>query len=215
VLTNYERSKEDNNDDQQFYAEPRFAHHLDQNFRSRLTKLYKEIIPSDSVVLDLMSSWVSHLPNDVRYEKVIGHGLNELELKRNQRLDSFWIQDLNKNQILPLKDDSVDFCLMVAAWQYLQYPEALSVELARVIKPEGRLIVSFSNRAFWSKSPRIWVERSDGDRIAYITEVLLSQGWSSVESIFESQASQGIFTSLFPKGDPFFSVLATNKIRLN
>lgn len=47
-------------------------------------------------VLDLMSSWVSHLPADVRYNRVVGHGMNAAELARNPRLDTFFVRDLNK-----------------------------------------------------------------------------------------------------------------------
>ena len=63
-----------------FYSEPRFVHHLDAGFRARLTQLYRDRIPPCADVLDLMSSWVSHLPEDIRYDQVIGHGLNDEEL---------------------------------------------------------------------------------------------------------------------------------------
>ena len=80
VLSEAERDKLDRSDDALFYAEPRFVQHLDASFRQRLTLLYRQRIPACAVVLDLMSSWVSHLPEDVSYEQVIGHGLNAQEL---------------------------------------------------------------------------------------------------------------------------------------
>ncbi len=209
ILTDFQRTKQDNNDDSLFYAQPRFVHHLDEGFRTRLTKFYKQLIPCESVVLDLMSSWVSHLPEDVVYKRVIGHGLNQIELEKNNRLDSFWVQDLNRAQKLPLEDSSVDFCLMVAAWQYLQQPEELAAELRRVIVPNGKLIVSFSNRAFWDKAPRIWIEGSDMDHINYIKAVLVSQGWSDIEYIAEDMGRTGIFKFIVKNSDPFFSVIAT------
>ena len=86
VLADQERFKLDRADDALFYAEPRFVHHLDGAFRARLTALYRQRIPPCAVVLDLMSSWVSHLPADVSYERVIGHGLNGQELAANPRL---------------------------------------------------------------------------------------------------------------------------------
>ena len=76
VLEDSQRFKLDSSDDAIFYSEPRFVHHLDAGFRARLTALYRERIPPCAQVLDLMSSWVSHLPEDVSYDKVIGHGLN-------------------------------------------------------------------------------------------------------------------------------------------
>ena len=83
VLTDHQRMKEDNSNDSLFYAQPRFVYHLDGRFRSRLTDLYRERISADSVILDLMSSWVSHLPENIKYKRVLGHGLNSLELEKN------------------------------------------------------------------------------------------------------------------------------------
>ncbi len=102
ILTGLQRSKDDNTDDALFYSQPRFVHHLDYHFRQKLTQVYRELIPSNSVILDLMSSWVSHLPEEVEYQRVIGHGMNLLELQQNNRLDTFWVQNLNINTKLPL-----------------------------------------------------------------------------------------------------------------
>ncbi|MEB3321703.1 MAG: SAM-dependent methyltransferase, partial [Synechococcaceae cyanobacterium] len=102
VLSEEERRRLDENDDTLFYAEPRFVQHLDGAFRTRLTRLYRECLPSGTVLLDLMSSWVSHLPADVSYEEVIGHGPNVQDLAANPRLDRYWLQNLNQSQQLPL-----------------------------------------------------------------------------------------------------------------
>ena len=90
-------------------------------------------IKQNSIVLDLMSSWDSYLPKRKKYKKVNGHGLNSKELEKNKILDSFWTQNLNLNQNIPMNDGSVDYCLMVAAWQYLQYPEKLTQEISRIL----------------------------------------------------------------------------------
>lgn len=146
VLSAADRQKIDGSDDALFYAEPRFVQHLDAAFRARLTELYRERIPQNAVVLDLMGSWVSHLPEDGTYAEVIGHGLNERELQANPRLSRHWVQNLNTNQHLPLDDASVDAALVVAGWQYLQQPEAIAAELLRVVRPGGALIIAFSNK---------------------------------------------------------------------
>ncbi len=210
LLTEYQRSKQDNSDDSLFYAQPKYVHHLDAGFRLRLKKLYLANLSSNSIVLDLMSSWVSHLPESLVLKRVIGHGLNRSELESNKRLDSFWIQDLNRNQKLPLEDDSVDYCLIVAAWQYLQQPEEIAMELKRVIRPNGKLIVSFSNRAFWTKTPRIWADGSDSDHLNYISSVLISQGWTKPECVAEKTYGNDFLKLIGSNGDPFFSVIATN-----
>ena len=156
VLQDSQRFKLDESDDELFYSEPRFVHHLDASFRQRLTAIYRERIPPCAVVLDLMSSWVSHLPDDIVYQEVIGHGLNKDELTANPRLDRYWVQNLNTSQSLPLSDECIDATLIVAGWQYLQQPESVASELLRVTRPHGTIIVAFSNRMFAQKAPQIW-----------------------------------------------------------
>jgi hypothetical protein len=43
-----------------------------------------------------MSCWVSHLPPEIEYRRVIGLGMNEVELRCNERLDSYMVQNLNR-----------------------------------------------------------------------------------------------------------------------
>ena len=208
VLSDAERRKLDETDDALFYAEPRFVQHLDGGFRARLTELYRERIPPCAVVLDLMSSWVSHLPDDVSYEEVIGHGLNDAELRANPRLDRHWLQNLNTNQQLPLPDGSVDAILIVAGWQYLQQPEAIAAELLRISRPAAQVLVSFSNRMFFSKAPVVWTDGSDRDHLRYVPEVLGAQCWRVDRVIAEDTRAEGPLGWLGGKGDPFFSVIA-------
>ena len=141
VLSNYQRKKLDESNDEQFYSDPKFVYHLDSNFRQYLSNIYKDEIADYSTVLDLMSSWDSYLPKDKKYKKVIGHGLNKQELEKNRSFDSFWIQNFNLNQEIPLDNESVDYCLMIAAWQYLQYPENLTREVARILSSQGKFII--------------------------------------------------------------------------
>jgi SAM-dependent methyltransferase len=209
VLSPAERDKLDRSDDTLFYAEPRFVHHLDASFRARLTQLYRERIPACAVVLDLMSSWVSHLPEDITYQEVIGHGLNGEELAANPRLDRHWLQNLNTTQQLPLADNSVDAVLIVAGWQYLQQPEAVAAELLRVVRPRGEVIVAFSNRMFFQKAPQIWTDGSDRDHLAYVAEVLTAQGWPTPQVVAEETPAPGLLGWVGGKGDPFFAVIAT------
>jgi SAM-dependent methyltransferase len=208
VLSDADRDKLDRSDDALFYAEPRFVHHLDASFRARLTNLYSERIPPCAVVLDLMSSWVSHLPEDLAYQEVIGHGLNAEELAANPRLDRHWVQNLNTDQSLPLADDSVDVALIVAGWQYLQQPEAVAAELLRVVRPRGEVIVAFSNRMFFQKAPQIWTEGGDRDHLATVAKVLLAQGWSMPQLLAEETPAPGVLGWIGGKGDPFFAVIA-------
>ena len=209
-LSTYDRTKSDISDDEIFYQQPRFVHHLSDSFRNRLTSLYSEYLLNHHIILDLMSSWVSHLPSNISYKKVIGHGMNEAELSSNERLDRFFVQNLNKKQNMPIEDSSVDVGLIVAGWQYLQYPEKVSLELSRVIKADSFLIISFTNRAFWTKAPNIWTYSSEEKRIEYVTNVLTSNGWR-IEKIFnEKTQDKKLFGFYSSESDPFFSVIARN-----
>ena len=97
VLQRWERAKLDSADDREWYAQPRFVQHVDATFRAQVTQLYRERIPDhpDVVVLDLMSSWVSHLPPERTYARVVGLGLNAAELARNPALSEWVVRDLN------------------------------------------------------------------------------------------------------------------------
>ena len=209
-LSTYDRTKTDISDDEIFYQQPRFVHHLSDSFRIRLTNLYSEYLLDHHVILDLMSSWVSHLPPNIRYKKVIGHGMNEAELSSNERLDRFFVQNLNKKQNMPIEDSSVDVGLIVAGWQYLQYPEKVSLELSRVIKSDSLLIISFTNRAFWTKAPNIWTYSSEEKRIEYVTSVLTSNGWRIEKILNEKTQDKKLFGFYSSESDPFFSVIARN-----
>lgn len=209
-LSTYDRFKIDISDDEIFYQQPRFVHHLSDSFRTRLTNLYSEYLLKHYIILDLMSSWVSHLPPNIRYKKVIGHGMNEAELSSNERLDKFFVQNLNKKQNMPIEDSSVDVGLIVAGWQYLQYPEKVSLELSRVIKSDSLLIISFTNRAFWTKAPNIWTYSSEEKRIEYVTSVLTSNGWRIEKILNEKTQDKKLFGFYSSESDPFFSVIARN-----
>ncbi len=209
-LSTYDRNKSDISDDEIFYQQPRFVHHLSDSFRNRLTSLYSEYLLNHHIILDLMSSWVSHLPSNISYKKVIGHGMNEAELSSNERLDRFFVQNLNKKQNIPIEDSSVDVGLIVAGWQYLQYPEKVSLELSRVIKSDSLLIISFTNRAFWTKAPNIWTYSSEEKRIEYVTSVLTSNGWRIEKILNEKTQDKKLFGFYSLESDPFFSVIARN-----
>jgi SAM-dependent methyltransferase len=121
-----------------------------------VTALYREAFPTGGTVLDLMSSWVSHLPEDAAYAEVIGLGMNARELAANPHLDRWLVQDLNADPALPLDDDSVDAVGLCVSIQYLQRPVEVLREVWRVLRPGGVLAVTFSNRCFPTKAVAIW-----------------------------------------------------------
>ena len=207
VLNNYQRKKPDESNDEEFYYYPKFVYHLDANFRQSLSNVYKKEISDYSTVLDLMSSWDSYLPQEKKYKKVIGHGLNKQELEKNKIFNSYWLQNFNLNQEIPLENESVDYCLMVAAWQYLQYPENLTKEILRILSNQGKFIISFSNRAFWHKAPNIWTSSTEEERIKYVRKVLISNGFNEPRIIKKFNKPTINIFNFFSK-DPFYCLIA-------
>lgn len=72
--------------DERFYDFPRFVTHIDERAVGFVTELYREFFPAGGAILDLMSSWVSHLPAEVDYSFVAALGMNEAELAANPRV---------------------------------------------------------------------------------------------------------------------------------
>ena len=207
ILTSNQRKKIDESDDSDFYSNPKFVYHLDSNFRKYLTKTYEREIDNDSKILDLMSSWDSYLPRGLNYKNVIGHGMNKAELERNKSLENYWIQNLNRDQILPLENNSIDYCLIVAGWQYLQYPEKISNEISRILTDHGKILISFSNRAFWHKSPNIWTYSNEEERVDYVRKILISNGFKEPKIIKKFMNNNFAFIN-FNKSDPFYCLIA-------
>jgi SAM-dependent methyltransferase len=168
LLTPDLRSKMDLTDDALFYSEPRFVTHVDMAFIQRLTNLYSQVLQPETKILDLMSSWVSHLPEDMQFAEVVGHGLNEAELQRNSRLDRYFVQNLNKDLKLPCQDAEFAAVLNTVSVQYLQFPEAIFAEILRVLQPGGVAIISFSNRMFPHKAINAWRDGSDEQHLELV-----------------------------------------------
>ena len=209
ILTYQQRQKADETDDSLFYSTPKFVYHLDSNFRKKLSEVYEKEIKNNSSVLDLMSSWDSYLPKNIKYKKVIGHGLNKEELKKNKSFDDYWIQNFNINQKIPLGNETIDFCLMVAAWQYLQYPEKIAEEIARILNQNGKFIVAFSNRAFWHKAPNIWTYSSEIERVEYVRNILIKNGFC--EPMVIKKFTQVNSFIPFLNRDPFYCLISKKK----
>ena len=205
-----QRDKLDPSNDALFYDSPRFVTHVDEGFIAVLTKLYRDRIPPNSRVLDFMSSWVSHLPTDIPYAHVEGHGLNAEELARNKQLDRYFVQNLNETQTLPLEDSSFDAVINTVSVQYLQYPERVFAEVYRVLKPGGIAIFSFSNRMFYQKAIAAWRDSSEANRVQMVKSYFESvPGFGNIETI-EQKSEAPAFLQMMGMGggDPFYAVIA-------
>ncbi|MEL7122741.1 MAG: methyltransferase domain-containing protein [Bacteroidota bacterium] len=164
--------RQDESPDEEFYAMPRLVTHIDKHAIDAVTKLYRELLPPDGVILDLMSSWISHLPEDVNYQEVIGLGMNEAELKANKRLTSYDIQNLNTHPILPYEDNQFDGATICVSVDYLIKPVEVIQEVGRVLKKDAPLIITFSNRCFPTKVIAIWLQLKDRERVALVKQFM-------------------------------------------
>ncbi len=174
-------AKEDPGDDADFYAEARLETHIDDAAIAALTDFYRVALPPGGVVLDLMSSWISHLPDEVTYGEVIGHGMNAEELAANPRLDRWFIQDLNQDPILPLAEASLDAATICVGVQYLQQPVDVMRDLARTLRPGAPLVISFSNRCFPTKAVALWLNLGPRDHARLVDMYLRAAGFADVQ----------------------------------
>ena len=185
--------------DDRFYSEPRFVTHIDDATIEALTELYRELIPAGSDVLDLMSSWVSHLPEDASYGRVSGLGMNERELASNPRLDDWVVHDLNERPELPYLDGSFDAIVNAVSVQYLTRPREVFASMARVLRPGGTALVAYSHRMFPTKAVAIWQQLGRDDRARLVGSYFVVAGG------FEDP----VFLDRSPaEGDPLWVVAA-------
>lgn len=172
--------KEDGGDDAAFYAPTRLVTHIDEDATRALTAFYRATLPAGGVVLDLMSSWVSHLPPEVAFAEVIGQGMNAEELRANPRLTRSFIQNLNRTPTLPLADASCDAGLCCVGVQYLQRPLEVFTDVHRVLRPGAPFVVSFSNHCFPTKAVRIWRSLDARGQAALVSLYLERSGFGDL-----------------------------------
>ena len=195
----YAYRREDEGPDAEFYAQPRLVTHIDEAATAAVTQLYREHLPAGGAVLDLMSSWVSHLPAEAAYARVMGLGMNRVELASNPRLDGSVVHDLNRNPHLPFADAEFDAAVICVSIQYLTRPAAVLRDLGRVLAAGGPLVITFSNRCFPTKAVRAWLLRDDLGHAALVAGYLkAARNWSDIQHLDRSPQA----------GDPLHALVA-------
>jgi SAM-dependent methyltransferase len=189
----------DETPDPAFYATPRFVTHIDDGAIAAVTRLYREHLPAGGAILDLMSSWISHLPPDIAYTRVVGLGMNADELAANPRLHAWTVHDLNAEPRLPFADGEFDGATCCVSIDYLVHPVAVLRDLARVLRPGSPLIITFSNRRFPTKVIALWETLDDAGHAQLVEHYLREAGgWEDVVTLDRSPET----------GDPLFAVVA-------
>jgi hypothetical protein len=203
-------ARPDENVDARFYAQPRLVQHLDDVALEQVRQVYAQVIKEDMRVLDLMSSWHSHLPPGVRLRQVTGLGLNAHELQKNSALTDYQVHDLNNNPTLPFRDNHYDVIVCCVSVEYLTAPFDVFAEAARVLRPGGHLLTVFSNRWFPPKAVRIWTELHEFERMGLVLEYFhRSQTFSnlqtySIRGLMRPRHDK--YYAQMPFSDPVFAV---------
>ena len=202
--------RKDESPDRIFYAQPRLVQHLDDTAIQGVKDLYGQFLRDGMRVLDLMSSWQSHIPSNLRLEKLTGLGLNRKELEENEDLNDRVVHDLNATPALPFETGEFDAVICTVSVEYLIHPETVFNELVRVLRPDGLLIVTFSNRWFAPKAIRIWEKLHDFERVGLVLEYFSQTGrFKNLETYSLRGLPRPWDDKYFPEkrySDPIFAV---------
>ncbi|SVB82685.1 uncharacterized protein METZ01_LOCUS235539, partial [marine metagenome] len=194
--------REDDSDDRLFYTNPRLVVHIDQEAIATVSRIFRSFVPTGSSVLDLMSSWRSHWPQEHPKERLVGLGMNAQEMADNPDLDEYLVSDVNLDPALPFEDESFDAVVITVSAQYLTSPVEVFREVNRTLKPGGVFIVTFSNRMFPTKAVRIWRLASDQGRMDIVSSYMESAG--NFDNIRGGLAN----SEESPPSDPLFAVVS-------
>lgn len=196
--------RQDESPDEDFYRFPRFTAHIDDKAIAAVTELYREHFPPGGAILDLMSSWISHLPEEVEYRRVSGLGMNSEELENNPRLDDSVVWNLNANPILPYGDSEFDGCGICVSVDYLTRPVEVLREVGRVLRDGAPLVITFSNRCFPTKAVSGWHSHGDAGHMRLVEDYLREAGnFDDIRSL--DRSPKKLFS------DPLFAVVGIRK----
>lgn len=200
----------DENPDHRFYAQPRLVQHIDHTAIDFISKLYGRLLRPESKVLDLMSSWVSHMPEDLPLKSLTGLGMNAVELKANDRLTDYCVHDLNANPGIPFEDHAFDAVICSVSVEYLIHPFVVFEEINRILKPGSVFAVTFSNRWFAPKTIHIWPELHEFERMGLVLEYFLK---SDLYTNLHTYSMRGLprpkddkYAAQIPFSDPVYAV---------
>ncbi|MEX2225392.1 MAG: methyltransferase domain-containing protein [Dehalococcoidia bacterium] len=160
--------RQDPSPDALFYAEPRLVTHIDEHAIAAAGRVYGELLPKGGAILDLMSSYRSHMPPELAWTRLAGLGLNEVELRENDQLTDYVVHDLNADPRTSYGDGEFDGAVVTVSVQYMTRPIEIFQEVARVLKPAAPFILTYSNRMFPTKAVRIWRALDDRERAGLI-----------------------------------------------
>jgi SAM-dependent methyltransferase len=194
-------ARQDERDDAYFYQMPRKVVHIDDSAIAAVQRVLAALLPPGGRYLDLMSSWRSHIPDELQPVQIIGLGMNAAEMAENHQLDGYVVHDLNSEPQLPFTDAEFDAAICTVSVQYLTRPIAVFQSVHRVLRPGAPFVVSFSNRCFAQKAVAIWLASTDEQHVQLVADYFAkSGGWSEPEAWENGEAQTA--------GDPLYAVWA-------
>lgn len=191
--------RDDESADDRFYVMPRKVVHIDDGAIAALGTVYADVLPAGGRLLDLMSSWRSHLPAGFRAGQVVGLGLNAEEMADNPQLAAHVVHDVNREPRLPFGDAEFDGAMCAVSIQYVIHPVRFLREIRRVLRPGAPFVVSFSNRCFPTKAVAVWLDTTDEQHVRLVRSYFEAAGGFS--DVKDADQSPG-------RGDPLYAVWA-------
>jgi len=227
-ISSHPLSRDDQTSDGDFYSCPRFVTHIDDVAINSLRSFYDQNLKPNSVIIDLGSSWISHLPSSKSFSKVIGIGMNQQELAQNKQLDEYHVHDLNQtpnatDETYPLAmitSESVDHVVCAVSIDYLIHPHTIFEDVLRVLKSKSgsTFVISFSNRCFPTKAIDAWLQVDDSGRIAIVSSYFQETGlknsdtkWKKIDVHDISKSDSNEHSTSPNYSDPLF-VLVGEKV---
>jgi SAM-dependent methyltransferase len=154
---------------------------VDDAALAAITDLYRELLPNGGAILDVMSGWVSHLPPEIDYRRVVGIGLSACELAENPFLDEWRVHDLNRDPRLPFATAEFDGAALCVSVQHLTRPAEVIREVGRVLKPGAPLVVTFSDRCRATRPIGCWCLLDDAGHLCLIAHHFAEAGnWGDI-----------------------------------
>lgn len=191
----------DESDDELFYTQPRLVVHIDEGAIKKVGQIFARLLPHGGAILDLMSSWRSHVPEQVRPTRLAGLGMNRPEMQDNPALTEVVTHNLNQNPVLPFSEGEFDGAVVTVSIQYLTRPVEIFRGVAKVLKPGAPFVVSFSNRMFPTKAVAIWHSLGEFDRVRLVGRYFQESGnFENMEVIDMSAPTE-------PPSDPIWAVV--------
>lgn len=198
----------DESPDTSFYSDSRFVTHIDDAAIASLRRYYDTVLPQKGRILDLCSSWISHYPKAVEEAatkgdlKVVGLGMNQAELNKNQVLSKRILQDLNEDPNIPLtvcgehamsglqsadsadsESGMLDCTTCVVSLDYLTRPREVLTSVRELTRNGGSCQIIVSSRMFPTKATSSWIKRTPEQRLQMIGDYLHFAGWKDIEIV--------------------------------